>query len=144
MKDRETNRVRAAVVATTDKATLQGFVASHVRTGAMVYTDEAAVPTLCYRHESVQHSANEYVREIAHTNGMEAFWSMLKRGYIGACHKMRPKHLGRYVAEFSGRHNIRPADTHRQMARVVEGMVGKRLRYHTLIADNGLSSGARS
>ena len=148
MKDRETNRVRATVVATTDKATLQGFVARQVRTGATVYTDEAAayrdLPALCCRHGSVQHSAHEYVRAMAHTNGMELFWAMLKRGYIGVYHKMSPKHLGRYVAEFSGRHNIRPADTRHQMARVVEGMVGKRLRYHTLIADNGLPSGARS
>ena len=148
MKDRETHQVRAAVVATTDKATLQGFVASHARTGATVYTDEAAayrgLPTLCHRHESVQHSTGEYVRETVHTNGMESFWSMLKRGYIGACHKMSPKHLDRHVAEFRGRHNIRQADTRFQMARVVEGMAGKRLRYHTLIADNGLPSGARS
>ncbi len=81
---------------------------------------------------------------MAHTNGMESFWSMLKRGYIGVYHKISPKHLGRYVAEFSGRHNIRESGTRAQMARVVKGMVGKRMRYHTLIADNGLPSGARS
>ena len=147
MKDRETHPVRAAVVATTDKATLQGFVASHARTGAAVYTDEAAAYRglpLCHRHGSVQHSTGEYVRETVHTNGMESFRSMLKRGYIGACHKMSPKHLGRHVAEFRGRHNIRQADTRCQMARVVEGMAGKRLRHRTLIADNGLPSGARS
>ena len=69
---------------------------------------------------------------------------MLKRGYIGVYHKISPKHLGRYVAEFSGLHNIRRADTRMQMAYVVEGMVGKRLRYRVLIADNGLPSGARS
>ena len=148
MKDRDTNRVRAEVVETTDTATLQGFVEHNARTGATVYTDEAAayqgLTDLCYRHERVQHSAGEYVNGLAHTNGMESFWSMLKRGYVGVYHKMSPKHLGRYVSEFSGRHNLRRADTRRQMVRVVEGMVGKQMRYRILLADNGLPSGARS
>ena len=148
MKDRDTNRVRAEVVATTDTATLEGFVAHNARTGATVYTDEAAayrgLSTLRYRHKSVQHSAGEYVKGTAHTNGMESFWSVLKRGYVGVYHKMSPKHLGRYVAEFRGRHNLRRADTRRQMACVGEGMVGKQRRYYILIADNGLPSGARS
>ena len=102
------------------------------------------LPALCYHQECVQHSAGEYVRARAHTNGMKSFWSLLKRGYIGVYHKMSPKHLGRYVAEFRGRHNIRRSDTCRQMARVGEGMAGKRLRCHILTADNGLPSGARS
>ena len=148
MQDRDTRQVRAQVVAATDKPTRQGFVASHVRLGATVYTDAAAayqgLPDLCYRHERVQHSAGEYVRAGAHTNGRESFWSLLQRGYIGVYHKMSPKHLGRYVAEFRGRHNLRRSDTCRPMARVGEGMAGKRLRYHILTADNGLPSGARS
>ena len=148
MKDRDTNRVRAEVAATTDTATLEGFGARHARPGATVYTDEAAayqgLSDLRYRHESVRHSVSEYVNGMAHTNGMESFWSMLKRGYVGVYHKISPKHLGRYVAEFSGRHNLRSADTRTQMARLVEGMVGKRLRHHMLVADNGLPSGARS
>ncbi len=90
----------------------------------------------------MQHSVSEYVRDMAHTNGMESFWSMFS-GYIGTCHKISPKHLGRYVAEFSGRHNIRTSDTVTQMGSLVRGMVGKRLRYQALIADNGLACGAR-
>ena len=120
----------------------------NARTGATVYTDEAlayqGLAALHYRHERVQCSAGEYVRDRAHTNGMESFWSMLKRGCMGVYHRISPKHLDRYVAEFSGRHNIRRADTRVQMARVSAGMVGKRLRHHTLTADNGLASGARS
>lgn len=92
----------------------------------------------------MNHKIAEYVREQAHTNGMESFWSMLKRGYQGTYHKMSAKHLDRYVTEFSGRHNVRDADTVDQMDSVVTGMAGKRLRYADLIADNGLSSGARS
>ena len=148
MKDRGTHQVRAQVVAATDKPTLQGFVASHVRLGAPVYTDAAAayqgLPALCYRHESVQHAAGEYGQAGSHTNGMESFRSLLQRGDIGVCHKMSPKHLDRDGAEFRGRHNSRRSDTRRPRARVGEGTVGKRLRYHILTADNGRPNGARS
>ncbi len=68
---------------------------------------------------------------------------MLKRGYQGTFHKFSEKHLDRYVREFAGRHNIRARDTLDMMQSVTIGMIGKRLRYRELIADNGLSSGAR-
>ncbi len=69
---------------------------------------------------------------------------MLKRAHKGICHKLSVKHLDRYVREFAGRRNVREADTMEQMGAVVIGMVGKRLMYRQLIADNGLPSGARS
>lgn len=145
MKDRETKQVRAKVVRNTDKPTLQGFVVEHTAPGATVYTDEAAAyEGLPFEHESVKHSVAEYVRDQAHTNGIESFWSMLKRAHTGTFHKMSPKHLNRYVNEFAGKHNIRDADTIDQMRHVVAGLVGKRLMYRDLIADNGLPSGARS
>ena len=81
---------------------------------------------------------------MAHTNGIESFWASLKRGYVGVYHKMSPKHLNLYVREFEARYNLRDKDTLEQMARLVDGMGRKRLRYRDLIADNGLSSGARS
>ena len=84
--------------------------------------------------ESVKHGVGEYVREKAHTNGIESFWSMLKRGYYGVYHQMIKKHLNRYVSEFSGRQNVRNRDTIDQMASIVENMEGKRLRYQDLIA----------
>ena len=86
---------------------------------------------------------SEYVKGKAHTNGVESFWSMLKRAHMGTFHKMSPKHLDRYVTEFAGRHNIREADTVDQMGIVAVGMIGKRIKYQDLIADNGLDSGAR-
>ena len=143
-KDRETKQVRAQVVTSTDKPTLQGFVVDNTLPTATVYTDEAsAYEGMPRTHDSVKHSVSEYVRGQVHTNGAESFWSMLKRGYIGTYHKMSPKHLDRYVTEFEGRHNIRESDTIDQMGRVVEGMGGKRLTYEQLTAPNGLPSGAR-
>ena len=50
-----------------------------------------------YTHETVEHSVGEYVRDMAHTNGIESFWALLKRGYIGTFHHFSEKHMGRYV-----------------------------------------------
>ena len=72
---------------------------------------------------------------MAHTNGIESFWAMLKRGYHGTYHHMSPKHLDRYVSEFAGRHNVREADTIDQMSRLVADMIGKRLMYRELIGE---------
>ena len=135
VKDRETNRVAADVVDSTDAPTLQAFVRERTERKAVVYTDESsAYVGLNRAHEAVKHSVGEYVRGHAHTNGMESFWSMLKRGYVGVYHQMSEKHLHRYVSEFSGRHNSRPLDTEAQMSALAVGAVGKRLRYYDLTA----------
>jgi len=135
VKDRLTNIVVAAPVKAADKPTLQGMIGAAAVPGATIYTDEAkAYQGMPFPHEAVNHSAGEYVRQQAHINGMESFWSMLKRGYHGTYHHMSPKHLNRYVTEFSGRHNDREADTVDQMRHIAEGMDGKRLRYRDLIA----------
>ena len=95
-------------------------------------------------HETVKHSLGEYVRDNVHTNGVESFWAMFKRGHKGTYHKMSEKHLRRYVTEFVGRHNMRGKDTVDQMALIAQDMSGKRLTYADLVAPNGLSSGAKS
>ena len=137
-KDRATNKVIAGPVQTTDKATLQGFVENVTDEDAKVYTDEAgAYKGMDRDHESVNHSVGEYVREMAHTNGIESFWAVLKRGYQGTFHHMSPQHLHRYVNEFAGRHNIRDCDTISQMRDIVAGMIGKRLIYSDLVAGAG-------
>ncbi len=111
-KDRKTNKVRAKVTEKTDAKTLQKFVADNAAVGAMVYIDDAgAYKGLPFEHKSVKHSVGEYVDGMAHTNGIESFWSMLKRAHKGVYHKMSAKHLQRYVDEFSGRHGIREQDT---------------------------------
>ena len=135
-KDRETNKVAARRVENTDGATLKGFIGEHAAPGAKVFTDEASgYQGMDFDHEAVNHSAGEYVRGMAHTNGIESFWAMLKRGYQGTFHHFSEKRLDRYVSEFAGRHNIREADTVDQMANVVAAMTGKRLMYRELIAD---------
>ena len=118
--------MQAEVVEHTDRPTLSGFVADHTAPGAKVYTDEHSGYEWVENHEIVRHSAKEYVNGMAHTNGIESFWSMLKRGYVGTYHKMSKKHLGRYVQEFAGRHNARPLDTIDQMKQIAAGLVGKR------------------
>ena len=142
-KDRATKKVAARPVERTDAPTLQGFVAEHAAPGATVYTEHGAYRGMPFPHETVNHGAGEYVRGDASVNGMEAFWSMFERSYHGTFHKIRPKHLQRYVNEFCAHHNLRPLDTIELMGNIIAGMIGKRLMYRDLIADNGLSSGAR-
>ena len=143
VKDRATRHVRATVVPDTTSRTLRGFVEGNAEPEAMVYTDGDPAYDGLPRHEAVKHSVGEYVRGMAHTNGMESFWSMLKRAHMGTFHKLSPKHLDRYVQEFAGKHNIRESGTLTQMRDTVSRLIGRNLLYANLIADNGLPSGAR-
>jgi len=144
MKDRASNEVQAKVVRRTDAETLQGFIVEHADAFATVYTDDAkAYASLPFDHGTVKHSVAEYVKGQIHTNGMESFWSMLKRAHKGTFHKISPKHLDRYVQEFASKHNMRGSDTIAQMRDTVVRLVGRNLFCRDLIADNGLSSGAR-
>ena len=145
VKDRATKHVAARVVSATDKPTLQGFVCEHTAPGATVYSDDAsAYEGMPFDHGTVKHSLSEYVKGDIHTNGIESFWSMLKRAHKGTFHKLSPKHLNRYVQEFASKHNLRDEDTLDIMAALVTGMDGKSLTYDQLTAPNGLDSGARS
>ena len=133
-KDRATNRVSAAVVQGTDMASLQGFIAARTAASAKVYTDDhSGYKEMSFDHETVNHTAGEYVRGQAHTNGIESFWATLKRAHKGTFHHFSVKHLDRYVTEFAGRYNARNADTVDMMGNMAKGMVGKRLRYSELI-----------
>ena len=134
MKDRDTNAVSAAVVKRTDTQTLQGFVLDQTAPRARVFTDEHGAYRGLPNHQTVKHSVGEYVDGMAHTNGIESFWAMLKRGYHGTFHTMSAKHLDRYVSEFAGRHNVRSRDTLEQMTAIARGITGKRLRYADLTA----------
>ena len=115
-------------------ASLQGFIAARAAASAKVYTDDhAGYNEMSFDHETVNHTAGEYVRGQAHTNGIESFWATLKRAHKGTFHHFSVKHLDRYVAEFAGRHNARNEDTVDMMGRAAQGMTGKRLRYADLV-----------
>ena len=153
IKDRRTGEVRAEVVDNQDAPTLQSFVRRNTDHTTHVFTDDLpAYRGLGHdrRHDTVKHSVGEYakptvirhprakspakyVKDMAHTNGIESFWSMLKRGHDGVYHHFSVKHLDRYVTEFAGRHNQRPLDTSRQMETMAARSEGKRLKYADLI-----------
>ena len=111
VKDRATGKVSAEVVSDTGRETLQGFVFSNTEPGAIVYTDEHVSYRGLPNHTAVKHSVGQFVNGMAHTNGVESFWSLFKRGYNRIFHKMSIKHLNRYVGEFAGRQNMRDCDT---------------------------------
>ena len=133
VKNRDAKEVQAAVMDEVDAETIGTFISERVGEGATVYTDGSRVYDGLWAdgfdHEIVYHSYGEYVRGDVHTNGIEAFWSMIKRSIVGVYHKVSRKHLGRYVAEFVARQNMRAKDTIEQMGFMVQKFERKRLRY---------------
>jgi transposase-like protein len=104
-------RVRARVIPTTDTATLDNFVREAVSQNVrMIATDEHSGYRLLgadFNHGVVTHSKGEYVVGAIHTNTIESFWSLLKRGIVDSYHKVSKEHLPAYVAEFEFRFNNR-------------------------------------
>ena len=125
-KDRKSKKVKTKIVKAADHKTLKGFVMAVVLSGATIYTDDAkAYKGVPYDHDSVKHSVGEYVKGNTHTQGIESFWAMFKRGYHGTYHHVSSKHLQRYLNEFAGRHNVRDNNTIEQMNTVARNMAGK-------------------
>ena len=108
--DREQRKVRAAVVPQVNRKVLQAEILNHVAHGSKIYTDEAALYTTLppekYTHEFVNH-LEKYVDGRIHTNGLENFWSLLKRGLGGTYVAVEPFHLFRYIDEQAFRYNNR-------------------------------------
>lgn len=134
----DNDQVRAQPIADTTAPTLKGFVEANAPAGATVVTDEFAgyrgLGAKGFIHHTINHSAGEYVRHYClHTNGIESFWALLKRGHYGIYHYMSAKHLHRYVNEFSFRHNTSRVGTMKFIDMTIERMVGKRLTYKGLI-----------
>lgn len=103
---------------------------------ATVCTDEyTAYKDLRYTyiHKKVNHSAKEYVNGMAHTNGIENFWSHLKRGVDGIYHWVSVPHLQSYVDEFSLRFNTRKYETSQRFNFILANVSGRKLTYETLI-----------
>lgn len=100
------------IIDVADERTLKGFVRQTVseRVKLLATDDHAGYADMGwegYRHQSVNHSDGEYVRGSVHTNSMESFWSLLKRGVIGTYHNVSAKYLPLYLNEFVFRHNNR-------------------------------------
>ena len=135
---RSSRQVVAQTVERTDAETLIPFVEDAVAPGSTVYTDEHGA----YRHlsslfnqlqhETVNHSAGEYVRGKAHTNGVESFWALLKRGYHGVFHDFSQKHLDRYLAEFAHRWSLLPLSSAQRVDAILKAGIGGRLTYEEL------------
>ena len=127
-------------IADTRAATFENQVIQNVAKGATVYTDEhTSYRNLgdWYEHQSVAHSAREFVNGMATTNGIESVWAVIKRGYNGVYHQWTPKHMARYINEFTFRLNEGNVRIHtmRRIDSLIDGAVGKRLTYRRLIAD---------
>lgn len=103
-------RVEARPIPTASKSVLVGIIKERVAPGSNVFTDELGAyksVAKTHRHETVNHIALEYARGNVHTNTIENFWSLFKRGLIGSFHKVSVKHLPRYLNEFTYRFNNR-------------------------------------
>jgi hypothetical protein len=129
--------VRSRHVADVTAKTLRDAIVTQVDRASYLMTDEASTYTATGDefggHGTVNHSAEEYVRAYFwHTNTVEGYFSILKRGVMGTYHSISPAHLHLYLAEFDYRYNEREAlgmsDADR-MAKSVQGIVGKRLTY---------------
>jgi transposase-like protein len=131
-------RVRAFHMPTVNSANLGAVIGGQVSPKSHFRTDEANVFTgLGWNfasHETVKHSADEYVRGDAHSNTVEGFFSVLKRGVYGTYQRVSEKHLPRYLNEFAFRHSNREAlgvnDAERAGV-ALSGARGRRLTYQT-------------
>jgi transposase-like protein len=129
--------MRSYYVVTVNAKTLGPILQTHIDKRSYVMTDDSAVyPPITKGfsgHGSVNHSAEEYVRATFwHTNTVENYFSILKRGIVGVYHHVSEGHLHRYLAEFDVRYNQRIAlgvDDDERMAKAAKGIVGKRLTY---------------
>lgn len=129
-------RVVVRPVDNSQKATIQPIMRTHVAIGATVNTDEHLGYkglNKSYAHQTVKHAAGEYVKGNAHTNGIENFWSLLKRGINGIYHQVSPKHLHRYCNEYAYRFNNRQVCQQEKFNIAVFQADGRRLTYKALI-----------
>lgn len=126
--------VRVMHVETRRKSELQAQVREHVESGAAIFTDELLSYDGLesdYKHAIINHAV-EYVNENVHTNGMENFWSLLKRGLHGTYISVEPFHLFRYLDEQAFRFNNRKMTDGERFDIGVREIVGKRLTYKEL------------
>lgn len=120
--------VRAIPVENVKMATLQPIIEANVAKGSNVMTDELHSYNKLsenYEHETVSHAQKEYVRGNVHTQNIENFWSLLKRGILGIYHHVSPEHLHRYVDEFEYRYNSRKSEDTQRFVTMLSNCEGR-------------------
>ncbi len=127
----------ARVVPSVKRSSLKPIINEVVSTEAYIFTDMAGAYMDLHKtykgHYSVDHDAKEYARGNVHTNTIEGFWSLLKRGIIGIYHQVSPKHLDKYVDEFEFRYNTKDMAENSRFDSMLS-LSNKRLTYTKLIA----------
>ena len=132
--DRKTKKIRLRHVADTSGPTLQGFVREYVQGGSYIYSDAWRSYnglSADYVHQVIDH-AERYVDGEVHTNTIENFWSLLKRGLKGTYIAVEPFHLFRYLDEQAFRYNNRKASDGERFVAAASSVLGKRLTYQEL------------
>lgn len=130
-------KVRSRHIANVNGANLRDAMVTEIDKASYIMTDDAPMYVKIGEefagHGTVNHSAEEYVRAYFwHTNTVEGYFSILKRGIVGVYHHVSPQHLHRYLAEFDFRYNERSAlgvEDQERTANALKGIVGKRLTY---------------
>jgi len=129
-------KVKAQRVKDVRQNTLQEIIKQHLKEGSTIVTDEwkayKNMPNI-FEHLTVNHKDGVYVDGIAHTNTIEGFWSLFKRGYVGIYHSMSDKHLDKYLDEFEFRYNSRELGETERFDVFLQEIQG-RLKYKTLTA----------
>lgn len=131
--------IRAMSVNDVKQNTMLRAIVENVLIGSNVHTDEFRSYNgieAFYNHKVVQHSVGQYVKDDCHTNTIEGFWSLFKRGIFGIYHQVSEKHIDRYLTEFTYRYNSRKTKDNDRFATFLQHC-GGRLTYQDLIANKG-------
>ena len=132
-------RTKAKTVKSVDVNTLHATVRENVEEGSALHTDEHSGYQglgFSYGHETINHGAGEYSRGGVSTNGIESVWAVMKRGLHGVYHHASPKHIARYVDEFTFRLNDGNVKRHtmNRLDSFIDATIGCRITYARLIA----------
>lgn len=130
--------IRTAVTKNVNHQSISKFVFENVVLGSTIMTDEYRVYgnlQWMYRHQKVNHGIGEYVNGNCHTNTLEGFFSLLKRGIVGIYHFVTAKHLTKYLDEFSFRYNSINQTEEARFNLLLHNCDAKRLMYKTLISN---------
>lgn len=137
--------VKAFVVPDRSNKTILNAMVANVQKGSLMVSDEYYHPDAFTPHNynlvTMEHKVGEYVRGAFHTNTIEGFWSILKRGIYGIYHQVSPKHLQRYCDEFSYRYNTRKDKANERFTYTLKNAGNYRLRYQDLIQKDTTEAG---